>query len=381
MTRKRPVRWWLVCLPLYPALWGLWEALDRLEWDAETAEEPAAGVSRQFGRGGPAGLVPALMLLGSAPTEADSVARVVLRRFGPKWNGAFAVEASDHKFRHVTAFHGKRKAVVGRHAKGVELVEVQERLLKAKGTVQGGLLPSLHAAGVPEELQHDFVDAFRWSTDLIGDVRDDDRFSVVWTERGAGGKAVGYRLEAATLEGSEVGRHAGMLWDGEFYDRDGLALRRSYLKSPLRYRAISSAFGGFRFSPLGWPMRRHRGTDFAAPAGTPVISVADGTASYVGWMSEYGNLVKVRHPSSRETFYGHLSRFGPGLRNGAPVRQGRVLGYVGVTGNATGPHLHFELRRDGKTEDFREAELPGEAIGRASRPRRFAKRWTLLLGR
>lgn len=381
MPRERRIRWWLVCLPLYPYLWGLWTAYDRLEPEAESADEPVAALSRGFGRGGPPGIARALVQSGSAPEEAESVAAVVARRLGNRWKGSFVVATAPSGFHHVTAYSGKKRAVVGRGTRGVKLHPVEERLVRAKGAVKAGLFPSLHAAGVPNELHQDFVDVFRWAADMAGDMQDEDTFTLLWTERNAAGRAVGRRLEAAAFDGEKVGRYAAIRWDGEFFDRDGYALRRAFLRSPLRYRAISSGFGGFRFTPLGWPMRRHRGTDFAAPVGTPVISVADGTISHVGALGEYGNLVKVRHTSGRETYYGHLVRYGSGVRPGLTIRQGQVLGYVGTTGNATGPHLHFELRRHGKHEDFREAELPGEPLGLALRPRRFRERWKQLLGR
>ncbi|MBI5201054.1 MAG: M23 family metallopeptidase, partial [Elusimicrobia bacterium] len=169
-------------------------------------------------------------------------------------------------------------------------------------------------------------------------------------------------------------------WDGEFFDPKGRSMRREWLKAPVRYRAISSAFGKFRWSPLGKPWRRHKGTDVAAPIGSPIVAVADGEVDFAGAKGQYGNLVEVAHAGERQTYYGHLSRYGPGIRKGAPVAQGQVLGYVGITGNATGPHLHFELRKAGAQEDFQQAKLPSRSAARASRPIKFRARWRELFG-
>lgn len=379
MREKRKIRWWLVALPVAGALWGAWRLGTELALEAEGNDEPPPAVLKSFGRGGVPGIVHSLVQTGSTKAEAESAARVVRRKLGKDWAGSFIVVGSTTGFHHVKAYRGKRRAIVGPGSPGVDREPVEEQLKRAQGVVGSNLPASLHAAGVPAVLHQDFADVFRWSADMMGDAQTGDRFSLAWTERTAGGRPLTHRLEAAVFQGKETGKHQAIRWDGEFFDRKGLALRRHYLRSPLRYKSISSSFGGFRFSPLGWPMRRHRGTDFAARLGTPVISVADGTVAFLGAKGEYGNLVIVRHPSNRQTFYGHLGRYGPGIRKGSIIRQGQVLGYVGITGNSTGPHLHFELRRDGETQDFRAAELPGEAIGLASRPRRFAARWKELL--
>lgn len=356
---------------------GDWRIRER---EAETVDEPVAATSRSFGKGGAAAVARALAQLGSAPEEAASVGRAVERKLGKGWQGPFVVvAAADGGFHHVTAFRGKRRAIVGRGSPGVALVPVEERLLHADGAVSGGVGGSLASAGVPVELIPEFLDVFRWSVDLVADAQDGDKFRAVWTGRSAKGRAIGWRLEAARYDGA-AGRLASILWDGDFFDERGRSVRREYLKAPVRYRAISSAFGKFRFSPFGKPWRLHKGTDFAAPVGTPIVSVADGRVAYAGRRGEYGNLVDVAHDGQRQTLYGHLSRYGPGIRRGAPVRQGQVLGYVGVTGNATGPHLHFELRKSGETENFRAAKLPSRTAPRATRPIKFRARWKELLG-
>ena len=374
------MRKWAIIVPAVLALAAAFTGWRKLAAEAEVVDDPHIAVFRSFGKGGANSVARALVQLGSAPEEAASVGKAVERKLGKGWQGPFiVVAASDGGFRHVTAYRGKKRAIVGRGSKGVDLVPVEERLVHAEGKIRGNVDTSLTAAGVPPELVPDFLDAFRWSVDLVADAQDGDAFRAVWTERSAKGRAVGWRLEAATFDG-EAAKLSEIFWDGEFFDRKGRSARRSYLKAPVRYRAISSGFGKFRWSPLGKPWRRHKGTDFAAPVGTPIVSVADGQVAYAGWRGEYGNLVDVTHGEERQTLYGHLSRYGPGIRKGAPVAQGQVLGYVGVTGNATGPHLHFELRKSGETQDFRAVKLPSKPAALATRPIMFRARWKELLG-
>jgi murein DD-endopeptidase MepM/ murein hydrolase activator NlpD len=135
---------------------------------------------------------------------------------------------------------------------------------------------------------------------------------------------------------------------GTYYRPDGSAIRRMFLRSPLHYTRISSQFSPHRFHPLLGQYRPHLGIDYAAPAGTPVRSVADGVIAWAGMKGASGNLVEVRHNSVYSTFYLHLSRFAHNIQVGKRVAQGEVIGYVGATGLATGPHLDFRLTKEGK---------------------------------
>lgn len=381
-TQAQPVklRWrLLLLLAALLAIGAAWLHRD-LAAKAEAVDEPYGQLSRSFGRGGAQSVTRALMQLGSAHEEAYSIGKAVDRKLGKNWKGPFVVVAGPDGFHHVTAHQGKRRAIVGRQTAGVLLAPVEERLLHAPGVVKDGVSASLVGAGMPPDLLPEFLDVFRWSIDLVADAQEGDTFKAIWTERVALNKPVGWRLEGAVYESALTGKLSAMRWDDGFFDKRGRSVKRSYLKAPVRYRSISSAFGKFRFSPLGWPMRRHKGTDFAAEIGTPIVAVADGRVNLAAWQGEYGNLVVVTHEGQRETFYGHLSRFGPGVRRGVPVVQGQVLGYVGITGNSTGPHLHFELRKGGVTEDFRAARLPSRPVALATRPIKFGARWRELFG-
>ena len=131
-----------------------------------------------------------------------------------------------------------------------------------------------------------------------------------------------------------------------YYDEIGTPLRKAFLKAPLSFRYVSSSFSRGRYHPILKIYRPHHGLDYAAAAGTPVSAVGDGTVLFAGHRGDYGNLIILKHRNGYKTYYGHLSKIAKGVRNGAKVDQGSIIGYVGATGLATGPHLHYEVRID-----------------------------------
>jgi murein DD-endopeptidase MepM/ murein hydrolase activator NlpD len=142
-----------------------------------------------------------------------------------------------------------------------------------------------------------------------------------------------------------------------YYAADGSNRAKSFLRSPLAFSRVSSGFGG-RMHPIFRNWRQHTGVDFAAPRGTPTWATADGVVEFAGVKGGYGNVVEVRHSGSISTLYGHLSGFAPGVRKGTRVTQGQTLGYVGSTGFATGPHLHYEFKIGGQHQDPMRVALP-----------------------
>jgi murein DD-endopeptidase MepM/ murein hydrolase activator NlpD len=159
-----------------------------------------------------------------------------------------------------------------------------------------------------------------------------------------------------------IAYHA-FLWrapDGDegYYDETGRSSRKSFLRSPMEFSRITSGFTQARLHPVLHTMRAHKGTDFAAPEGTPVRATADGVVMVAGEQNGYGNVVILQHDNTYSTVYAHLSRFAPAVRGGSRVRQGDTIGYVGQTGWATGPHLHYELRIDGEPRDALTVALP-----------------------
>ena len=211
------------------------------------------------------------------------------------------------------------------------------------------------------------ADVYDWEVDFTRDLRPGDRVEVLIErlQSPEGEKRFG-RILAARVDvaGSPSFAFAfdGGAGQGGFYDDRGRSLRRAFLRAPLRFSHISSRFGG-RFHPILRRWRTHEGTDYAAGYGTPVRSTADGVVMIAGRNGGYGNLIEIRHANGIRTRYGHLSKFAKGLHVGERVRQEQVIGYVGATGLATGPHLHYEFLVNGRpTNPQRKDAGAGEPV-------------------
>lgn len=207
-------------------------------------------------------------------------------------------------------------------------------------------------------LVNELADVNEWTVDFSRDIQPGDRFAAV-IERlvSEEGEIRFGRILASELVLGDKTLSAFRFGEGEgptsFYDADGKALKRAFLASPVEFRYISSGFSRARFHPVLGITRRHEGIDYAAATGTPVRSAADGTVLRAGYGGGYGNLVEIRHRDGVTTRYGHLSRIAVGLKSGMHVEQGQVIGRVGMTGLATGPHLHYEFRVGGVARDPR----------------------------
>jgi murein DD-endopeptidase MepM/ murein hydrolase activator NlpD len=251
--------------------------------------------------------------------------------------------------------------------------------------VTGDIGTSLYDAldrSVPEEvlgggervkLAWDLADVYAWNLDFTRDIQPGDRFNVVLERRVSeeGEQRYG-RILAAELEVSGKTLSAYRFGQGSetgFYDAAGKSLRRAFLRAPVEFRRISSGFSSARFHPVLQIYRRHAGTDYAAAPGTPVMAAGEGTVVRAGWSGGYGILVEIRHRNGITTRYGHLRSVASGARAGAHVSQGEVIGYVGATGLATGPHLHYEFLVNGVAQDARRIQMnEGPPIQDAIRP-------------
>ncbi|HOW27160.1 MAG TPA: peptidoglycan DD-metalloendopeptidase family protein [Elusimicrobiota bacterium] len=231
----------------------------------------------------------------------------------------------------------------------------------AAGTLSDSLWNSMVTQGVDPDVIAAFADVFAWEIDFNVDPRAGDRFALLWEDHlTPTGRIVERRIRAASYEGRQTGKQVGIHFEGDYYDTKGEAHRRAFLKAPLAFRRITSRFSRRRFHPILRYFRPHLAIDYAAPTGTPVVSVGDGTVIYRGRKGAYGNYIEVRHNSSYTTCYGHLSRYAKGLQRGSKVRQGQVIGYVGSTGWSTGPHLDFRVRKNGSYVNFMTLKLPPE---------------------
>ena len=241
----------------------------------------------------------------------------------------------------------------GGYGLSVEAVALREASGKLSGAITTSLWDSMTAAGVPPAAILDYADIFSWSVDFLTEVRGGDRWAMSWDYKtDPAGKVVAQRITAALYDGQETGRKAAAAWKDGYYDEEGQSLRSMFLRAPLQYRRISSYFTNRRFHPVLKYYRPHQGIDYAAPTGTPVSAVADGTVTFSGWKGGNGRLVMLKHGGGYLTTYGHLSRFARGLKRGRRVAQGDVIGYVGSSGLSSGPHLDFRVKLNGTPLNF-----------------------------
>ena len=231
------------------------------------------------------------------------------------------------------------------------------------GVIESSLFGAADAAGLPDAVTLALADIFGSDIDFYHDLRRGDRFAVVYETRYAEGEplAIGRVLAAEFVNRGQTYR--ALLWRGSdgseaYYDENGRSSRKAFLRSPMEFSRITSGFTLARFHPILNTWRAHKGTDFAAPIGTPVRATADGEVVFAGVQNGYGNVVILRHDRTYSTLYAHLSRFAMGLAQGRHVRQGDTIAYVGQTGWATGPHLHYEFRVDDVPRDAMTVALP-----------------------
>jgi murein DD-endopeptidase MepM/ murein hydrolase activator NlpD len=210
-----------------------------------------------------------------------------------------------------------------------------------------------------QQLTWSLADVFEYKIDMSRDLQPGDAFRVL-AERSRssnGAVRIGKILAATfTLSGTELQaiRYASRSVSGDYFDAGGKSLRAAFLRAPLEFRRISSTFGG-RFHPILGIWKQHKGTDYAASAGTPVRAIGDGVVIRAAWSNGYGNVLDIRHRNGYVTRYGHLRGYASGIRAGSRVAIGQTVAYVGMTGLATGPHLHFEVLVDGVQHDPRSA--------------------------
>lgn len=226
--------------------------------------------------------------------------------------------------------------------------------LKALSTeVRTSLWEAISSEGEGAQLILKFANIFAWEIDFLTDPRPGDRFTIIYEVYGMEDEEPIYgEVIAAHYNLSDEDHYAFLYQDPEgrrdYYNLEGNSLRRTLLRSPLNYGRISSGYSFARFHPIYKIWRPHLGVDYAAPVGTPVVSAGDGEVSYLGWKRGFGKYVEVKHPGGIITSYGHLSRYGKGIRAGKRVRQNQIVGYVGSTGDSTGPHLDYRIRIHGR---------------------------------
>jgi len=240
---------------------------------------------------------------------------------------------------------------------GYEAVISPKPVLTVQRQASGKIISSLNQATrqqhVPVSVMLQLVDIFGWDIDFGQDLRRNDSFNVLWQQDRWQGKVVRNGPVLAAEFINQGSRYRAVRFTDShnktgYYAPDGTSLRRSFLKTPVKFSRISSGFSLRRYHPKLKKWRAHHGVDYAAHRGTPVRSTADGTILFKGWKGGYGRTVIIRHGGPYSTVYAHLSRYSRGLRRGSHVKQGDIVAYVGSSGLATGPHLHYEFRVNGK---------------------------------
>jgi murein DD-endopeptidase MepM/ murein hydrolase activator NlpD len=241
--------------------------------------------------------------------------------------------------------------------------QLEKRLFVRTGEIKTSLYAATDAAGMPESAANQLTEIFSGDVDFHHDLKRGDRFTAVYEMTYSNGALI----KAGQIQAAEfinqghvyrAVRFQASNGHSDYYTPDGKSLKKAFLRSPIAFSRVSSGFSMSRFHPVLNKWRAHKGVDFAAAIGTPVKATADGTVDFDGQQNGYGNVVILKHQSHLSTVYGHLSRFARGLHKGERIAQGDVIGYVGMTGLASGPHLHYEFRIDGQQHDPLRVALP-----------------------
>jgi len=254
-----------------------------------------------------------------------------------------------------------------------QAAETERRVFVQTGEIASSLYAATDEAGLPDMIANQMVDIFSGDIDFHRDLRKHDKFSVVYEADYVNGEAThqgrilaaefvnhGHTFRAYYFQNSSHG--------GDYFSPEGKSMHKAFLRSPIEFSRVSSGFSQSRFHPVLNKWRAHKGVDYAAPIGTKVRTTAEGVVSFVGQQGGYGNVVMVNHQGRYQTVYGHLSRFASSLRPGQRVEQGQIIGYVGKTGLASGPHLHYEFKVSGIQRDPLKIALPeGKPISEAQR--------------
>ena len=242
-------------------------------------------------------------------------------------------------------------------------------------TIDQSLFGATQRMGLPDEVTLRLAQIFQWDIDFVLDLRKGDEFSMLLDEQYVDGKFIGYGRIVAAEFVNQGSRYRAVYYvdadgNGGYYSESGQSMRKAFLRAPVEFSRISSNFSAARFHPIEKRVMPHRGIDYVAPTGTPILASGDGRVLKATRTEPNGNFIVIDHSGDIQTKYLHLSRFGAGIVSGARVRQGQIIGYVGSTGWATAPHLHYEFLVAGVHQDPRTVPLPkADPISRRERPR------------
>jgi murein DD-endopeptidase MepM/ murein hydrolase activator NlpD len=262
---------------------------------------------------------------------------------------------------------------------------VETRVLQLGGYIENSLYSTVDRLGETDDLVIQFAEIFEWDVDFFKDLQPGDSFRIIYEKQYVQDNPYGFgKILAAELVNKgklyqAIGYQQGKNW--EYFSPDGKAMKKAFLASPLKFTRISSGFTPRRYHPLLRRYRPHYGIDYAAPTGTPVRAIGRGRVILAGWGGGGGKTIKLQHDRDIQTLYCHLSRFASCIKRGASVSQGQVIGYVGSTGLATGPHLDFRFQKNGKYVNFLSVKSPQAEPLSAAEIFRFQSSTGDILGR
>lgn len=234
--------------------------------------------------------------------------------------------------------------------------ETDKEVKFARATIQSSLYGAGEKIGLDQRLLFELASVFGWDIDFALDIQNGDEFSILFEEEYLNGQRIrsGNILAAEFVNQGNVYRairYTNPDGETDYYTPEGVSLRKTFLKTPVKFTRISSKFSTGRKHPILHKIRAHKGVDYAAPRGTPVRAAGNGKIHFAGKKNGYGNVIEINHAQKNSTLYAHLDRIASNVKKGIAVKQGQVIGYVGSTGLATGPHLHYEFRVNGVHQD------------------------------
>lgn len=304
------------------------------------------------------------LMIGSKPLAKK------LAKIAPQQEIEFYVDTRSQLTRLVHRLDRIRSLHVFRDGDSFTFEEVVESpdisVATAAGIIDSSLFEAGQRAGLSDNIIMQMTEIFGWDVDFALDIRAGDRFGLVFEEQFKDGEKIGEGPIVAarfTNRGRRIRavRYVDPTGRADYFSEDGRSMRKAFLRTPVNFTRISSRFSLSRRHPILHKIRAHRGVDYAAPRGTAVKASGDGRVVFAGRKGGYGRTVILKHGSTYTTLYAHLSRFSKGIRPGKRVAQGRIIGYVGSTGLATGPHLHYEFRVRGVHRDPLKVKLPQAA--------------------
>ena len=254
------------------------------------------------------------------------------------------------------------------------------------GVIEDSLFMASQKAGLSQRLTMELAGIFGWDIDFVQDIRSGDSFTVLYEEKYLDSEKLGdgnILAASFTNQGKSYTaiRYTDSDGDTNYYSPDGKSMKKAFLRTPVDFTRISSRFNPNRLHPIFKTKRPHRAVDYAAPTNTPIKAAGDGRIKFSGWQNGYGNVVFIQHPNNIVTIYAHANKLKRGLKKGQKVKQGQVIAYVGKTGWATGPHLHYEFRVNGVHRNPMTVKLPDAQPIAKKEMANFKKRADLMIAR